>query len=201
MSVSKRTRARGAWLALITAILLSVCPLQSLAASISGVVTDATGKKVTGAKIVLLSKGKVIATAVSVADGSFQITTGTSGRCFLVVSASTFRQIQTPAFYAGTLDNIQRNIVLEPEWARESIVVTATGTPTPQPQTSAATSVLGPQDIAQRDDFAREVGAYLLADKAHKPLKITKVGEGLDIAVPTQPLDSIATVVVLNTTN
>ncbi len=44
-------------------------------------------------------------------------------------------------------------------------------------------------------------GAYLLADKAHKPLKITKVGEGLDIAVPTQPLDPIATVVVLNTTN
>ncbi len=44
-------------------------------------------------------------------------------------------------------------------------------------------------------------GAYLLADKAHKPLNITKVGEGLDIAVPAQPLDPIATVVVLNTTN
>jgi alpha-L-fucosidase len=42
-------------------------------------------------------------------------------------------------------------------------------------------------------------GAYLLADKAHKPLKITKVGEGLDIAVPAQPLDPIATVLVLNT--
>jgi iron complex outermembrane receptor protein/vitamin B12 transporter len=157
MSVSKRTRARGAWFAFITTFLLSVCQLQCLAASISGVVTDATGKKVTGAKIVLLSKGKVIGTTVSVADGSYQITTGTTGRCFLVVSASTFRQIQTPAFYAGTLDNIQRNIVLEPEWARESIVVTATGTPTPQPQTSAATSVLSPQDIALRDDFVSEL--------------------------------------------
>ena len=41
--------------------------------------------------------------------------------------------------------------------------------------------------------------AYLLADKAHKPLKITKVGEGLDITLPAQPLDPIATVVVLNT--
>jgi vitamin B12 transporter len=50
-------------------------------------------------------------------------------------------------FYAGALDNIERNVVLEPEWVRESIVVTATGTPTPQPQTSAATSVLGPQDL------------------------------------------------------
>ena len=44
-------------------------------------------------------------------------------------------------------------MVLEPEWVRESIVVTATGTPTPQPQTSAATSVLGPLDLALRDDF------------------------------------------------
>jgi iron complex outermembrane receptor protein/vitamin B12 transporter len=34
---------------------------------------------------------------------------------------------------------------------RESIVVTATGTPTPQSQTSAATSVLGPLDLALRD--------------------------------------------------
>ena len=36
---------------------------------------------------------------------------------------------------------------------RESIVVTATGTPTPQPQTSEATSVLGPLDLALRNDL------------------------------------------------
>jgi iron complex outermembrane receptor protein/vitamin B12 transporter len=36
---------------------------------------------------------------------------------------------------------------------RESIVVTATGTPTPQAQTSEATSVLGPLDLALRDDL------------------------------------------------
>ncbi|HEY1255217.1 MAG TPA: TonB-dependent receptor plug domain-containing protein, partial [Terracidiphilus sp.] len=44
-------------------------------------------------------------------------------------------------------------LVLEPQWVRESIVVTATGTPTPQAQTSEATSVLGPQDLALRDDL------------------------------------------------
>jgi hypothetical protein len=53
-----------------------------------------------------------------------------------------FRQLQTPDFYAGRLDSIERNLVLEPEWVRESIVVTATGTPTPQSQTSAATTFL-----------------------------------------------------------
>jgi iron complex outermembrane receptor protein/vitamin B12 transporter len=61
--------------------------------------------------------------------------------------------LETPGFYAGRLDNVERNVVLEPEWARESIVVTATGVPTPQPQTSAATSVLSPLDLALRDDL------------------------------------------------
>ena len=65
-----------------------------------------------------------------------------------MVSATKFRQLETPGFYAGQLDNIERNLVLEPEWVHESIVVTATGTPTPQPQTGAATSVIGPAELA-----------------------------------------------------
>ncbi|MGD0732963.1 MAG: TonB-dependent receptor [Terracidiphilus sp.] len=126
----------------------AICP----AASIRGVVTDISGAKVTGATVVLMSNGKVVTTGASTADGSFQISTGIEGRFFLMVSARSFRQLETPGFYAGKLDNIERNIVLEPEWVRESIVVTATGTPTPQPQTSSATSVLGPMDLALRDD-------------------------------------------------
>jgi iron complex outermembrane receptor protein/vitamin B12 transporter len=134
-------------------ILLAACAMQCEAASVRGVVTDASGAKVTGATITLLSNGKPVASAVSTADGSFQILTGSAGRFFLVITAKSFRQIETPTFYAGPLDNIERNLVLEPEWVRESIVVTATGTPTPQPQTSAATSVLGPLDLALRNDF------------------------------------------------
>ncbi len=133
--------------------ILAQCAVLSSAASIRGVVTDATGAKVTGASVALVSNGKVIASAVSTADGSFEILTGSSGRFFLVVSAKNFRQLQTPDFYAGQFDSIERNVVLEPAWVRESIVVTATGTPTPQPQTSAATTVLGPLDLALRDDL------------------------------------------------
>jgi iron complex outermembrane receptor protein/vitamin B12 transporter len=95
----------------------------------------------------LISNGSVVGSAVSGADGSFQVITGMRGRFFLVVSATRFRQLETPGFYAGQLDNIERNIVLEPEWVRESIVVSATGTPTPQPQTGAATSVIGPNEL------------------------------------------------------
>ena len=52
----------------------SVLPLPVSAASIRGVVTDASGARVTGATVVLFSNGQVVASAVSAADGSFQIT-------------------------------------------------------------------------------------------------------------------------------
>jgi iron complex outermembrane receptor protein/vitamin B12 transporter len=133
--------------------LLASATAHCLAASIRGVVTDATGAKVTGANVVLLNGGKAVGAAVSTADGSFQIITGVQGRFFLLVSAKSFRQLETPVFYAGRMDSIERNVVLEPEWVRQSIVVTATGTPTPQPQTSAATNVLGPLELALREDL------------------------------------------------
>ena len=157
VSAIARARLSRVFFSIVIAYLLVAGAAVCGAASIRGVVTDPTGAKITGANVVLLSKGKVVASAVSTADGSFQIMTGTTGRFFLVASAKSFRQVQTPAFYAGTLDSIERNVVLEPEWVRESIVVTATGTPTPQAQTSAATSVLGPQDLALRDDLVSEL--------------------------------------------
>ncbi len=128
-------------------LLICLFAVAGHAASIRGVVADASGARVTGATVDLISNGQVVGSAVSGADGSFQILTGVRGRFFLVVSATKFRQLETPGFYAGQLDNIERNIVLEPEWVRESIVVTATGTPTPQPQTAAATSVIGPNEL------------------------------------------------------
>jgi len=127
--------------------------ISAHAASIRGTVTDASGARVSGATVVLLQGSKVAASTVSGADGSFEISTGITGRFFLVVSAKSFRQLETPVFYAGRFDSIERSIVLEPEWVRQSIVVTATGTPTPQPQTSAATSVLSASDFAERTDF------------------------------------------------
>ena len=159
MPVSALARARLSRVifALSLVILLFAGSVACMAASIRGVVTDPSGAKITGANVALLSDGKVVAEAVSTADGSFQISTGTTGRFFLVVSANSFRQVETPGFYAGALDYVERNVVLEPEWVRESIVVTATGTPTPQAQTSAATSVLGPLDLALRDNLASEL--------------------------------------------
>ena len=123
------------------------------AASIRGIVSDASGARVSGATVDLILNGSVAGSAVSGADGSYQIITGQRGRFFLVVSATKFRQLETPGFYAGQLDNIERNLVLEPEWVHESIVVSATGTPTPQQQTGAATSVIGPTELELSQDM------------------------------------------------
>ncbi len=137
----------------LTLLLLAAFAAACPAASIRGVVTDATGAKVAGANVVLISGGKAVGATISATDGSFQILTGVEGRFFLVVNSSGFRQLETPSFFAGNLDSVERNVVLEPEWVRQSIVVTATGTPTPQPQTSESTSVLGPLDLMLRDDL------------------------------------------------
>jgi alpha-L-fucosidase len=51
------------------------------------------------------------------------------------------------------------------------------------------------------DKMPRKVtGAYLLADSTHKPLKFTQKGTALDVDLPAQALDPVATVLVLNTT-
>ena len=138
---------------LVIGISFCLGAVAAQAAAIRGVVSDASGARVSGASVNLISNGQVVGSAVSGADGSFQIITGQRGRFFLVVSANKFRQLETPGFYAGQLDNLERNIVLEPEWVHESIVVTATGTPTPQSQTGSATSVIGPAELELREDL------------------------------------------------
>jgi alpha-L-fucosidase len=50
------------------------------------------------------------------------------------------------------------------------------------------------------DTISRTVtGVHLLADKAKTPLKVTKQGAGLDVELPAQAPDPIATVLVLTT--
>lgn len=137
----------------ISVAFLLLVGIVAPAAEIHGVVTDASGAKISGAKVVLIRNGNPVSAGVSSADGSFQITTGVAGRFYLVISATGFRQLETPGFYAGRFDNVEQNLVLELSWVHESIVVTANGTPTPQPQTGAAISVLGPSDLAGRTDL------------------------------------------------
>jgi alpha-L-fucosidase len=57
-----------------------------------------------------------------------------------------------------------------------------------------------PTSTFHLDKMPRKVtGAYLLADKAKTPLKVTRNGDGLDIVLPEHNPDPIATVLVLKT--
>ncbi len=57
-----------------------------------------------------------------------------------------------------------------------------------------------PNGAFHLDKLPRPVtGAYLLADSKRTPLKLTKVGDGLDVALPARGLDPVATVLVLET--
>jgi alpha-L-fucosidase len=57
-----------------------------------------------------------------------------------------------------------------------------------------------PNGSFRLDSVPRDVtGAYLLGDENHTALKVTKTGSGIDIALPRQGLDPIATVLVLTT--
>ena len=124
------------------------------AATIHGTVTDATGSRIPGARVLLVRAGKVIAHGVSASDGSYQLSTGNTGHMVLILSAQGFRELSTPDFYAGRLDTIERDLTLEPAWRHESIVVTATGLPTPQPQVSESTTVLNELALSQSFDLA-----------------------------------------------
>jgi len=57
-----------------------------------------------------------------------------------------------------------------------------------------------PGETFHLDNVPRNVsGAYLLADPSHKPLKVSHIGNGLDISLPASMPDPLATVLVLKT--
>lgn len=57
-----------------------------------------------------------------------------------------------------------------------------------------------PKNSFHLDKLPRPIkGAYLLADPSHRPLEIRKSGLGVDILLPPNPLDPVATVLVLVT--
>ena len=138
-------------LALISALLLAALPLRAVV--VNGRVTDPLGRPIANADISLVQNGKVVVVAKTLNDGSYQLTSSATGRFYVLAGGKSFRQLATQSFYGGSLDNVEQNIVLEPEWVRQSIVVTATGTPLPQAQLSASITTLSKTDFINRADM------------------------------------------------
>jgi iron complex outermembrane receptor protein/vitamin B12 transporter len=114
---------------------------------VHGSVVDTLGRPIPNALVALVDNGEVVLTVKSGSDGSYQITTGTSGRFYVLATGTSFRELITESFYGASLDSVEENITLEPETLREAIVVTATGTPVPSAQVSASITRLGALDF------------------------------------------------------
>ena len=137
----------------LCALLFCAITTQLYAGVIRGRITDTSGASVRGASVVLMNGSKYVSTSASTADGTFQFVTGQAGRFSLLITADSFRQLDIPIFFATAGDSVEKTLVMEPEWVRQSIVVTATGTPVAQDQTPVSTSVFTPADMARRDDL------------------------------------------------
>lgn len=138
----------------LSALLLLIVPAASLyAVTVSGTVTDPLGYPIAYASVALVHNGKVLVDGRTGLDGAYTLSSSASGRFYVLASGKSFRQLATQSFFANTLDAVQQNIVLEPEWVRQSVVVTPTGLPQPQAQVSGQVTSLQPALLENHADL------------------------------------------------
>jgi len=123
------------------------------AGAVRGTVRDQLGAVVPNASVKLLSGTTVIATAVTDAEGRYQLDTAHAGRFHLQTAAATFAPSESASFYAGKTDLKNEDVTLRTPSVAQQVVVTATGVPTPQAQVGASVGVLTPQDYLHRLDI------------------------------------------------
>jgi len=144
--VLRASCALAVFLFLASYFLVSVVPARAVV--VRGVVTDALGRPVPGARIQLIQGPRPVAIAIAGTDGSYQIRSALAGRFVLLTSALTFYPGIGQFFYGGSTDQITENIVLETASLHEEITVTATGLPTPLQQSSSAVTLIPDSDLA-----------------------------------------------------
>ena len=120
---------------------------------VHGRITDSLGRPVSNATVGLVQNGKVISSRGTAYDGTYQISTAAAGQFNVLAGGGSLRQVTTRSFYGGTFDTIEENIILEPDWVREAVVVAATGIRQPQAQVSASITAIPKSDFANRADM------------------------------------------------
>jgi iron complex outermembrane receptor protein/vitamin B12 transporter len=144
--VLRASSALAAFLLLATLILLSAAPARAVV--VRGVVTDALGRPIPGARVQLIQGPKPVAIGIVGLDGSYEIRSALAGRFVLLTSALTFYPGIGQNFYGGSTDQITQNVVLETASLHEEVTVTATGLPTPVQQSSAAVTLIPDSDLS-----------------------------------------------------
>ena len=150
-SAFRRHSAPAAFLFLAYILLISATSARAVV--VRGVVTDALGRPVQGARVQLIQGQKPVAIGIAGADGTYEIRSTEAGRFVLLTSAATFYPGIGQDFYGGSTDEIAQNVVLETLSVREDVTVTATGTPTPVQQSSSAVTLIPDADLATTVDL------------------------------------------------
>jgi len=125
-----------------------IAPTPACAVVVRGVVTDALGQPIPGARVQLIQGPRPVAIAIAGLDGSFEIRSTLAGRFTLLTSAPAFYPGIGQDFYGGSTDQIAQNVVLETDSVREEVTVTATSLPTPLQQSSSAVTLIPESDLA-----------------------------------------------------
>lgn len=175
---SRRLRAHGAasrmmrvFLSAIPKVLLCLISAGLLAAPagaviIRGRVTDAMGKPVSGARVQLIKNGQVSAIGYADDDGAYEIRSTEAGRFTLLGSSAGFLPSIGQEFYGGTMDVMQRDVVLSAVSVQQAVSVSATGIPTPVPQLTAPVSVIPgtllTTHVGVTDTLRQEPGVFLV---------------------------------------
>ncbi|HMD21057.1 MAG TPA: TonB-dependent receptor [Alloacidobacterium sp.] len=147
----KTLRPMGRLTLIFASALFAALPLRAVV--VRGRVTDSLGLPIPNANVSLIQNGKVVVVSKTQSDGTYSLTSSVNGRFYVLAGGDSFRQLATQSFYGGALDGVEQDIVLEPEWVRQAIVVTATGTPLPQAQLSASITTLSKTDFINRADM------------------------------------------------
>ena len=147
-----RARSVSRKLSLSAAFLFTSSLFASYAHAViaRGVVTDALGQPIPGARVQLVRGGSVAAIGIAGADGSYEIQFGGAGRFVLLSSAVNFYPGVGQEFYGGASDIVTKNVVLEAASVYEQVTVSATGVPTPIQQVSAAVTLIPEQELTLR---------------------------------------------------
>lgn len=145
-SLLRASSAFASFLLLATLFLISVTPARAVV--VRGVVTDALGRPVPGARIQLIQGQRPVAIGIAGLDGSFEIRSTLAGRFVLLTSAPAFYPGIGQDFYGGFTDQVTQNVVLETASLHEEVTVTATGLPTPLEQSSSAVTLIPQSDLA-----------------------------------------------------
>jgi len=130
--------------------IISILTLSARAVIVRGMVTDPLGAGIPLAKVELVQGRRVVAYALTGADGYYEILSDASGRFLLLTSARTFAVGIGQDFYGGRTEVVSRRVTLDVAAITEQVTVTATGKPTPLQQISSAVTLIPSRDLETR---------------------------------------------------